>query len=85
MPTVEREGVRIHYDATGGGSVVLLTHGFSASSHVFAGDVRAAKIPGATLAVIADAGHAPNVSSPQAFARHARAFLDGLPVGRARR
>ena len=77
MPTVEPEGVRIHYDATGGGPVVLLTHGFSASSHMFAGDVRAAKISGA--------GRAPNVSSPQAFAQHARVFLDGLPVGRARR
>ena len=35
----------------------------------------AAKIPGAQLAVIADAGHAPNISNPQEFDRVMTEFL----------
>jgi pimeloyl-ACP methyl ester carboxylesterase len=35
----------------------------------------AAKIPGARLAVIADAGHAPNISQPAEFERVLSGFL----------
>ena len=38
----------------------------------------AAKIPGAHLEVIADAGHSSNLDQPEAFNRVLRAFLDGL-------
>jgi pimeloyl-ACP methyl ester carboxylesterase len=33
---LERHGVRIHYEVTGSGPAVLLSHGFGASSHMFA-------------------------------------------------
>src|SRR5436190_12618547 len=36
---VERDGVRIHHDVSGAGPAVLLSHGFGASSHMFAGNV----------------------------------------------
>jgi len=38
----------------------------------------AAKIPGAQLAVIADAGHAPNIAQPAEFERVLTTFLDGI-------
>ena len=38
----------------------------------------AAKIPGARLEVIADAGHSSNLDQPEAFNRALGAFLDGL-------
>ena len=41
MPALDRDGVRIHYDVTGDGPPVLVTHGFSATSHMFAGTARA--------------------------------------------
>ena len=37
MARLDRDGVQIHYEAAGHGPAVLLTHGFSASSHMFAG------------------------------------------------
>ena len=41
MALLDRDGVRIRYDVAGQGPAVLLTHGFSASSHLFAGSVEA--------------------------------------------
>jgi pimeloyl-ACP methyl ester carboxylesterase len=41
----------------------------------------AAKIPGAQLAVIPGAGHAPGVSHPEEFDRVVRAFLDSIAPG----
>ena len=41
MAVLERDGVRIHYDVSGQGPVVLVTHGFTASSHMFAGTAEA--------------------------------------------
>ena len=38
----------------------------------------AAKIPGARLAVIPDAGHAPNIANPAEFERVLTEFLDGI-------
>lgn len=43
-----------------------------------AADVMMAKIPGATKAVIADAGHAANIDQPEAFDAAVLAFLDKL-------
>jgi pimeloyl-ACP methyl ester carboxylesterase len=37
MAHIDRDGVGIHYEVAGRGPAVLLTHGFSASSHMFAG------------------------------------------------
>jgi pimeloyl-ACP methyl ester carboxylesterase len=39
------------------------------------------KIPGATSAVIADAGHAANIDQPAAFNEATAAFMDGLKLG----
>jgi pimeloyl-ACP methyl ester carboxylesterase len=41
MAYLDRDGVRIHYEATGSGPAVLLTHGFAASSRMFASNVDA--------------------------------------------
>ncbi len=35
MPEIDRGGVRITYDVTGAGPAFLLTHGFTASAHMF--------------------------------------------------
>ena len=37
MAHIDRDGVGIHYEAVGRGPAVVLSHGFSASSHMFAG------------------------------------------------
>jgi pimeloyl-ACP methyl ester carboxylesterase len=39
MPHLDRDGVRIHYEAHGEGPVVLLSHGYSASAEMWAGQV----------------------------------------------
>lgn len=41
MPQLDRDGVAIHYDVAGSGPAVLLTHGFSATSHMFKSTVDA--------------------------------------------
>lgn len=41
MAELDRDGVRLHYEAVGRGPVVLLTHGYSASAHMFANVVEA--------------------------------------------
>ncbi|MDE2488966.1 MAG: alpha/beta fold hydrolase [Alphaproteobacteria bacterium] len=43
MPTLDRNGVRIHYDVAGHGPVILLTHGFSATGEMWQGQVAALK------------------------------------------
>lgn len=43
-----------------------------------AADVMVAKIPGATKAVIPDAGHAANIDQPEAFDAAVLKFLDGI-------
>ena len=41
MAYLDRDGVRIHYECTGAGPAVLLTHGFGASSRMFGANVDA--------------------------------------------
>ncbi len=41
MPTIDRDGVAIHYEIAGDGPVVLLTHGFCASSAMWRENVPA--------------------------------------------
>lgn len=41
MAVLERDGVRIHYEVSGQGPAVLVTHGYTASSHMFAGTAEA--------------------------------------------
>ena len=47
MSFLDRDGVRIRYERTGAGPVVLLSHGYTASGRMWAGNVGA----------LADAGH----------------------------
>jgi pimeloyl-ACP methyl ester carboxylesterase len=37
MPILERDGVKLYYEAHGEGPALLLTHGYSSSSHMWAG------------------------------------------------
>jgi pimeloyl-ACP methyl ester carboxylesterase len=41
MPYVERDGVRLYYEAAGDGPPVLLSHGYSATSRMWRGQVEA--------------------------------------------
>jgi len=41
MPSIDRDGVAVHYEVTGSGPVVLLTHGFAATSRMFEATARA--------------------------------------------
>jgi pimeloyl-ACP methyl ester carboxylesterase len=38
---IDRDGVKVHYEVAGSGPVLLLTHGFTASGHMFAANVPA--------------------------------------------
>src|ERR1700688_2757811 len=57
----------------------LVVVGADDAPFLAASDYMAAKIPGATKAVIADAGHAVNIDQPQAFIDAVLPFLDSLP------
>ena len=39
MPMLDRNGVRIHYEVTGDGPALLLTHGYSATGEMWAGQI----------------------------------------------
>ena len=41
MPLLDRDGVRIHYEVHGKGPVVLLSHGYSATSQMWRGQIAA--------------------------------------------
>ena len=41
MPLLDRDGVRIHYEVHGQGPVVLLSHGYSATSQMWRGQIAA--------------------------------------------
>jgi pimeloyl-ACP methyl ester carboxylesterase len=39
MPTLDRDGVKIHYEVAGEGPALLLTHGYSATGDMWAGQI----------------------------------------------
>jgi pimeloyl-ACP methyl ester carboxylesterase len=41
MPTLDRDGVKIHYEVHGSGPVLLLTHGYSMTSAMWQGQIEA--------------------------------------------
>jgi pimeloyl-ACP methyl ester carboxylesterase len=41
MPYVDRDGVQVYYESHGSGPAVLLSHGYSSTSHMWAGQVEA--------------------------------------------
>jgi pimeloyl-ACP methyl ester carboxylesterase len=57
----------------------LVVVGADDTPFLAASDYMAAKIPGATKAVIPAAGHAVNIDQPRAFIEAVMPFLDGLP------
>ena len=56
----------------------LVLVGANDTNFLAATDYMAAKIPGSTKVVIADAGHAANLHQPSAFNRAMDTFLAGL-------
>ena len=41
MPVLDRDGVEIHYEKRGSGPAILLTHGYSATAGMWAGQLEA--------------------------------------------
>jgi len=41
MPSIDRFGVKIHYESHGSGPVILLSHGYSATSRMWVGQIEA--------------------------------------------
>jgi pimeloyl-ACP methyl ester carboxylesterase len=41
MPTIDRDGVKLHYKVHGGGPTLLLTHGYSSTSAMWQGQIAA--------------------------------------------
>lgn len=41
MPYVDRDGVKVHYEAHGEGPAILLSHGYSSAAHMWQGQVEA--------------------------------------------
>ena len=41
MPKLDRDGVKLHYEIYGDGPVILLTHGYSATSEMWSGQIAA--------------------------------------------
>ena len=41
MPTIDRDGVKIHYEVHGAGPPLLLTHGYSSTSGMWQGQIAA--------------------------------------------
>jgi pimeloyl-ACP methyl ester carboxylesterase len=39
MPTLDRDGVKIHYEVAGDGPTLILTHGYSSTSDMWAGQI----------------------------------------------
>lgn len=56
MPVLDRDGVKLYYEVHGKGPAMLLTHGYSSSSHMWAGQV-AALAPHFTLIIWDMRGH----------------------------
>jgi len=76
MAILDRDGVNLYYEVHGSGPTLLMSHGFSATSAMWQG-----QIPGATKVIIEDAGHAANLDQPEAFNAAVTAFLATLRQG----
>jgi pimeloyl-ACP methyl ester carboxylesterase len=57
MPHIERDGVKIHYESYGSGPVVLLSHGYSATTDMWLGQVEAITDAGYKLVTWDMRGH----------------------------
>ncbi len=43
MPSIDRDGIKVYYESTGSGPAILLSHGYSATSRMWEGQVKALK------------------------------------------
>lgn len=89
VAVLERDGVRIHYEVAGRGPAVLVTHGFSASSHMFAGTADALAADHTVIRwdirghAGSDAGDDPAHYTAAACVDDMAALLDAVGVDRA--
>lgn len=89
MAVLDRDGVRIHYEVAGRGPAVLVTHGFSASGHMFAGTAEALADDHTVIRWDirghggSDAGDDPAAYTPAASVADMDALLDAVGVERA--
>ncbi len=89
MAVLERDGVRIHYDVAGHGPAVLVTHGFTASSHMFAGTADALASDHTVIRwdirghAGSDAGDDPSMYTTAASVADMDALLDAVGAERA--
>ena len=89
MPTLERNGVAIHYEDHGGGPAILLSHGYSATSQMWSGQVEDLR-PDYRVITWDQRGHGQS-GSPEAPADYSRgaavgdmlAILDACGLERA--
>ena len=89
MPTLQRDDLGLHFEVSGEGLPVLLTHGFSATSAMFAGTARAL-VPDYRVVTWDLRGHGssdspddPSLYSPELVMSDMVALLDHLDIGRA--
>ena len=90
MAHLERNGIRIRYDRTGDGPVVLLSHGYTASRHMWAPNVGAIADAGHTVVTWDQRGHGDSdyPADPAAYAEEEAvadmaAILDAVGADRA--
>ncbi len=76
MAFLDRDGVRIRYDRTGEGPVVLLSHGYTASGRMWAGNVAAIAGAGHTVVTWDQRGH-----GDSDYPGDPRAYAEPLAVG----
>ncbi|HPU52277.1 MAG TPA: alpha/beta fold hydrolase [Burkholderiaceae bacterium] len=77
MPLLDRDGVRIHYEVHGKGPVVLLSHGYSATSQMWRGQIDALS-KDHTLVVWDMRGHGLSDSPPEQARYSAEATVDDM-------
>src|SRR5271155_3893116 len=89
MPTLQRDDLGLHFEVSGEGLPVLLTHGFSATSAMLAGTARSL-VPDYRVVTWDLRGHGssdspddPSLYSPELVMNDMVALLDHLDIGRA--
>ena len=89
MPFIERDGVRLHYEVSGQGPAILLTHGFASASQFWQGQVETLS-PRFTVITWDMRGHGstdapenPSAYTEEATVADMRAILDACGVERA--
>jgi pimeloyl-ACP methyl ester carboxylesterase len=66
MPTLDRNGVGIHYEDHGQGPAILLSHGYSATSQMWAKQVEAFQAVHSFLSTLARIGDVERIAGQSA-------------------